>query len=91
MVVRHGSAALSGVLVWGLVLENLLTVFTPASASRFLPFVAGNKLLAIAGRGAFAEDSSFALTRTQDALIFGGYAAAALAVGTLVLYRRDTN
>lgn len=91
MIVRHSSAALSGILVWGLVLENLMTVFTPESASRFLPFVAGNNLLGIAAKGAFAEDASFALTRTQDALIFGGYAAGALAVGTLLLYRRDTN
>jgi len=90
-IVRHSSAALSGVLVWGLVVENLLTVFTPESVSRFLPFVAGNNLLGIVGTGAFAEDATTALTRTQDALVFGGYTAMALILGTALLYRRDTN
>jgi hypothetical protein len=91
MVVRHSSAALSGVLVWGLVVENLLTVFTPESASRFLPFVAGNNLLGIVGTGAFAENAATALTRAQDAFVFGAYSAIALTVGTVLLYRRDTN
>jgi hypothetical protein len=91
MLVRHSSAALSGVLVWGLVLENLLTVFIPESTSRFLPFVAGNNLLGIVGTGAFAEDATFALSRGQTGLVFGAYAAAALAAGTVLLYRRDTN
>jgi ABC-2 type transport system permease protein len=91
MLVRHSSAALSGVLVWGLVLENLLTVFTPESASRFLPFVAGNNLLGIVGTGAFAEDAAYALSRSQTGLVFAAYAAAALVAGTVLLYRRDTN
>lgn len=90
MVVRHSSAALSGVLVWGLVLENLLTVFTPESVSRFLPFVAGNNLLGIVGTGAFAEEATYALTRPQTGVVFGAYAAAALVAGTALLYRRDT-
>ena len=37
------------------------------------------------------ETLNAALTRTQDALIFGSYAAIALAIGTVLLYRRDTN
>ena len=89
MIVRHSSAALSGLLIWGLVAENLLTVFLPEPASRFLPFVAGNNLLGIVGTGAFAEDAALALSRTQDALIFGGYTAVALVLGTVLLYRRD--
>jgi hypothetical protein len=32
-----------------------------------------------------------ALTRAQDVLVFGGYTAAALLIGTVLLYRRDTN
>lgn len=81
MVVRHSSGAISGLLVWSLVVENLFTVFLPEQISRFLPFVAGNNLLAIKGRGAFAENAALALTRVQDALIFGGYTAVALVVG----------
>lgn len=91
MIVRHSSGAISGLLVWGLVVENLLTVFVPEQASRFLPFVAGNNLLAIEGEGAFAGNAALALTRAQDALIFGGYTVAALVLGTVLFYRRDTN
>jgi ABC-2 type transport system permease protein len=32
-----------------------------------------------------------ALTRPENALVFGSYAAIALLVGTVLLYRRDTN
>jgi hypothetical protein len=39
---------------------------------------------------ATAESIAVALTRTQDALPFGGYAAA-LVIGTALLYRRDTD
>jgi ABC-2 type transport system permease protein len=91
MIVRHSSGAISALLMWGLVVENLLTFFLPEQVSRFLPFVAGNNLLAIQGEGAFAESAATALTRGQDALVFGGYTAAALVVGTVLLYRRDTN
>lgn len=90
MVVRHSSAALAGVLVWGLVVENLLTAFLHDNVSRFLPFVAGNNLLGIEGEGAFAESAASVLPRSVDALVFGGYAAAALVAGTVLLYRRDT-
>ena len=31
------------------------------------------------------------LARPQYALIFGGYALVSLAIGTVLLYRRDTN
>jgi hypothetical protein len=91
MIVRNSAAALSGLFVWSFVLENLMTVFLPENVSRFLPFVAGNNLLGIVGEGAFAESASSMLSRTQDALLFGGYTAVALVVGTVLLYRRDTN
>lgn len=89
MIIRHSSGAISGLLVWGLVVENMLTVFAPERLSRFLPFVAGNNLLGIEGEGAFAESMEVALTRTQDALVFGGYTAALLVLGTVLAYRRD--
>jgi len=91
MIIRHSSGAISALLVWSLVVENLFTVFLPEQVSRFLPFVAGNNLLAIKGEGAFAENAALALTRAQDTLIFCGYTAVALVVGTVLLYRRDTN
>ena len=91
MIIRHSSGAISGLLVWGLVVENLLTLFVPAQAYRFLPFYAGNGLLGIDSDTATPEAIAVALTRAQDALLFGGYAAVALVVGTILLYRRDTN
>lgn len=89
MIARHSTAAVSGLLVWWLVVENLLTVFVAERFSRFLPFVAGNSL-ATSGEGAGpGEATELALTTTENAMIFGGYAAAALLIGTVLLYRRD--
>ena len=38
-----------------------------------------------------AKAIAIALTRPENALVFGGYTAVALVVGTVLLYRRDTN
>ncbi len=90
MIVRHSTAAIAGVLVWGFVLENLFNLFLPVEVSRFLPFFAGNKLLAYANDFDTPEALAVELTRPESALVFGGYAAVALLVGTVLLYRRDT-
>jgi len=91
MIVRHGSGAISGLLVWWLVVENLLALFLPAQVARFLPFFAGNGLLGIDADTLTAEAIAVALTRPENALLFGGYTAVALVIGALLLYRRDTN
>jgi len=91
MVVRHSAAAVSGLLVWWLVVENLLWAFLPAEVSRFLPFYAGGAVLGVEVDTATPETIAVALSRTQDALVFGGVAALALVLGTVLLYRRDTN
>jgi len=91
MIVRHGAGAISGLLVWWLVVENLLTLFLPEQVSRFLPFFAGNGLLAIDSDTATPASIAVALTRPENALVFGGYTTIALVVGTMLLYRRDTN
>lgn len=91
MVVRHSAAAISGLLVWWLVAENLLWAFLPETVSRFLPFYAGGALLGVEVDTATPETLAVALTRTQDALVFGGFAAVALAAGAALLYRRDTD
>jgi hypothetical protein len=91
MIVRHGSGAISSLLVWWLVVENLLTLFLPATVSRFLPFFAGNGLLAIQSDTATADSIAVALSRPENALLFGGYTFALLIIGTVLLYRRDTN
>ena len=89
MVVRHGAGAISGLLVWWLVVENLILTFAPAKVARFLPFDAGYRLLEIGSDFDTPEILAAALTRPQYALVFGGYAVLAVAVGTVLLYRRD--
>ena len=89
MAVRHSSAAVTGLLVWWFVVENLLAIFLPAEALRFLPFYAGTALLGIVSDFATPEELAVALTRPQDALVLGGYVAAALLIGAVAVRRRD--
>ncbi len=91
LIVRHSAAATSGLIVWWLVVENLVWAFLPETVSRFLPFYAGGALLGVEVDTTTPETIAVALSRTQDALVFGGYAAVALLVGTVLLYRRDTS
>jgi hypothetical protein len=91
MIIRQSSAAVSTVLVWALVLENLIRAFAPPSLTRLMPFSAANGLLDIQAAGATPESLAAALSRVLDALLFGGYSIAALAIGTLLLYRRDVH
>jgi ABC-2 type transport system permease protein len=91
MIARHSSGTISGLLVWWLVVENMFTLFMPAQLGRFLPFFAGNALLAIDSDTSTAESIAVALSRPESALVFGGYTTVALVVGAVLLYRRDTN
>jgi hypothetical protein len=89
MIIRHGSVAISVVLVWALVIENLIKAFAPAALSRLMPFSAANGLLDIEAAGDTPETIAAALSRVQDALLFGGYSVAVVSIGTLLLRRRD--
>jgi ABC-2 type transport system permease protein len=91
MILEHGSVAVSALAVWAFVGENLIRSFAPPSASRLLPFSAANGLLGIHSAGDTDEYIAAALTRAQDAVLFGGYVIAALSIGTILLYRRDPN
>lgn len=91
MIVRHSSGAVSGLLVWWFVVENMLALFMPAQALRFLPFYAGNGLLTLDSDYASAEEIAVALTRLENTLVFGGYTMVALVAGAVLLYRRDSN
>jgi hypothetical protein len=91
LIVRHSAAAISGLIVWWLVVENLVWAFLPETVSRFLPFYAGGALLGVEVDTTTPETIAVALSRTQDALVFGGYAALALLAGTVLLYRRDAS
>jgi ABC-type transport system involved in multi-copper enzyme maturation permease subunit len=91
MVARHSAAAISGLLVWWFVAENLLHAVLPATVSRFLPFDAGYRLLDVGSDFDTPANLAAQLQRPQLAMVFGTYAVIALAAGTVLLHRRDTN
>lgn len=84
LIARQSAAAISGVLVWWLVVENLFSAFAPERVVRFMPFVAGNGMLEIVDDG-----ERIAFDRPITTVIFGGYALAALLVGLVVVHRSD--
>lgn len=87
MIGRSSAAAISGLLVWWLVIENLIVAFTDRQVSRYLPFTAGNRLLD------FESDESELLgdllSRPVGALVFGGYTLVALLIGVVMFHRSD--
>ena len=91
MVVRHSAAAISGLIIWWLVIENLMAAMLPETASRFMPFYAGVAVLGVEFYKTTAETVAVALSRAENVLVFGGYAAIAFIAGSVLLYRRDTD
>jgi hypothetical protein len=91
MIVRHSAAAITGLLMWSFVIESLLAPMLPDSARHALPFSAGYRLLDAGPSFEAPVQIAHQLGRPQYALIVAGYAVATLAVGTLLLYRRDTH
>lgn len=89
MIIRHSAGAVTTVLIWALVIENLVKGFAPANFTRFMPFSAAAGLLGIKTAGDNAETMAAALTRVQDAFVFSGYIVLAVAIGTALLYRKD--
>ncbi len=89
MIARHSAAAVSGLLVWWLVVESLIVARAPARVARLLPFVAGNGMIGIEMDSPDPELAGLTLTRTQDALVLGAYATLALAAGIAVLHRQE--
>ena len=91
MIARHSSAAITGLLIWALVVEGLLFALVPSEYARFLPFLAGDEMLGIEDFVDAPDTGIAVLTPGQGALVFAFYAAAALVIGTALLSRRDTN
>ena len=89
MIVRHGAAALSGLLAWWFVVENMLAIVLPPEILRFLPFYAGNGLLTLDSDFTSPEEVAVALSDLQNALVFGGFTAVVLAAGAILVTRRD--
>jgi len=91
MIVRHSAGAISGLLMWAFVIESLFAPSLPEGVVHALPFSAGYRLLDAGANFEPPVVIAQELARYQYALIFGGYALVALVVGTVLLYRRDTN
>lgn len=91
MIVRHTAGAITGLLMWSFVIESLFAPALPEGVRHFLPFSAGYRLLDAGPNFEAPVTIANQLARPKYALIFAGYALASLAIGTLLLYRRDTN
>lgn len=84
LIARQSAAAISGVLVWWLVIENLITAFASERVVRLMPFFAGNGMLNIVD-----ESERIAFDRPVTTLIFAAYAITALTIGAAVTARTD--
>ncbi|QXC60650.1 hypothetical protein KSP35_20375 [Aquihabitans sp. G128] len=89
LLVHHSAGAVSGLLVWWFVAENLLRTFTPPTIGRYLPFDAGYRMLGVGSDFDTPEILAATLHRSQYALVFTAYSLLTLVAGTVVLSRRD--
>jgi len=72
MVARHSAAAIAGLLIWWLVVENLIVALAPARTARLLPFVAGNTMVGIEMDSPDTDLADIALTQPQNASLLAG-------------------
>lgn len=91
MVVRHSAGAISGLLVWWLVVEGLIVQFAPGEVIWFVPFDTGWRSLGIESEFDVPEIVAHGLSNPLHASIFWGYAVAALAIGSSLVHRRDVD
>ena len=91
MIARHTAGAITGLLLWSFVIESLFAPAIPQGVRHFLPFSAGYRLLDAGPNFKAPVAIADLLGRPQYALIFAGYALVSLTIGTLLLYRRDSN
>jgi hypothetical protein len=91
MIVRHSAGAISGLLMWCFVVENLFAPALPDGALHVLPFSAGYRLLDAGSQFKPPVTIAHELGRPMYALIFAAYALVSLAVGTVLLARQDSN
>ena len=91
MIVRHTAAAITGLLMWSFVVESLFAPLLPDGVLHLLPFSAGYRLLDAGPQFKGPVLIAHQLARPAYALIFAGYAVTSLAVGAVLLDRRDSN
>ncbi len=90
MITRQSAAAISGLLAWWLVVENLIQLFVSETYTRFMPFTAGNNMIGASdGPERLDTVSTVALSTVENGLVFGAYAVVAVLIGTVLLYARD--
>lgn len=91
MIVRHSAAAIAGLLMWSFVAESLFAPLLPDGVLHLLPFSAGYRLLDAGPQFEAPVVIADQLARPAYALVFAAYALVSVAVGTVLLYRRDAN
>jgi hypothetical protein len=91
MIARHTAGAITGLLMWSFVIESLFAPALPEGVRHFLPFSAGYRLLDAGPNFEAPVAIANQLGRPQYALVFGAYALLSLTIGTVLLYRRDSN
>jgi ABC-2 type transport system permease protein len=91
MVVRHSAGAVSGLLVWWLVVEGIIVQLAPGEVVRFVPFDTGWRSLGIESDLDVPEVAAAGLSNPAHAAIFWGYVLAALVIGAVLVHRRDAD
>ncbi len=89
LIVRHSAAAVTAVLVWALAIETIVRGFVPPTVSRLLPFTAAHGLLGTRSQADTPEILAAAFSSVGNAMVIGFWAAAAVAIGTTLLMRKD--
>lgn len=90
LVVRHAAGAATTVLVWALAIETVVRGMVPATVSRLMPFSAAHGLLGTRGAADTPETLAAELSKLGNAMVIGTWSLAALAIGSLLLSRRDS-
>ncbi|MCU0260015.1 MAG: ABC transporter permease subunit [Ilumatobacteraceae bacterium] len=89
LVVRHAAGAATAVLVWALAIETVVRGMVPATVSRLMPFSAAHGLLGTRAAADTPETLAAELSNLGNAMVIGTWSVVALAIGTLLLNRRD--
>ncbi len=90
LVVRHAAGAATTVLVWALAIETVVRGMVPATVSRLMPFSAAHGLLGTRGAADTPETLAAELSKLGNAMVIGTWSLAAVAIGSLLLSRRDS-
>lgn len=91
LLIRSGAIAIATVLIWGMIIEGLLAMLLPAEIGRFLPFLAGDRMVALESQFLNTGTAGVQLTQFEGALVLAGYTLLILAAGMLSFQQRDVS